>query len=280
MPIIIERIPLDNRSYLASISQLNTCNEWVRTNVEKPADYYDKQKLTQTNQWVWKFHNKDRVRSVELVNVKWMKDAAKVGKITGKFPKLYIEELEDSILQNNKIETMFDMGYFIRTEHTSLKTGMYGIKPYTSLRMVIESIVTCNKTHQALAEDDDKITLYFFPWKNIIDDSECRVFVYNGNITGISCQHWPTENPYLDNKTDDELIDFANRLIEYYNLSIKPKMTITDYTFDIALDNEEKFYFIEPNGFGKDYAAGSSLFEWSKEDSILKGDGSTIVFRI
>ncbi len=53
------------------------------------------------------------------------------------------------------------------------------------------------------------------------------------------------------------------------------------YTYDFAFEdnNVTKPYFIEPNSFGKEYAAGSELFHWEIDEEILYGKKEKIYFR-
>lgn len=44
----------------------------------------------------------------------------------------------------------------------------------------------------------------------------------------------------------------------------------TEKHFESILDTYDKLYFIEPNSFGAEYAAGSSLFDWVYDDSKLR----------
>lgn len=50
---------------------------------------------------------------------------------------------------------------------------------------------------------------------------------------------------------------------------IKKINWIKNYTFDFAIVQNSKPYFIELNSFGKEYAARSSLFHWILDESVL-----------
>ena len=52
---------------------------------------------------------------------------------------------------------------------------------------------------------------------------------------------------------------------------------VSEYTIDIAII-ENKPYFIEINCFGKEYAAGSSLFHWLIDEDILYGKKSDKIY--
>ena len=61
-------------------------------------------------------------------------------------------------------------------------------------------------------------------------------------------------------------------------LNVSKNKTVDSYVMDIAIIGD-KPYFIEINVFGKEYASGSSLFHWLKDESKLYGEENTIYFR-
>lgn len=63
---------------------------------------------------------------------------------------------------------------------------------------------------------------------------------------------------------------------------------VGSYTMDIYLKGEQdqqecvtfdKWYFIEPNGFGAEYSAGSALYHWIDDYDLLNGDKDYVEFR-
>jgi hypothetical protein len=72
---------------------------------------------------------------------------------------------------------------------------------------------------------------------------------------------------------------YAKIIVDYFESDIKPKLNhITSYTYDFAIccdknnmRNQFIPYFIEPNSFGKEYAAGSALFHWILDEDKLYG---------
>ena len=81
---------------------------------------------------------------------------------------------------------------------------------------------------------------------------------------------------------DNMQFQLVSRLLGFYDHQVKPKLEgyLENCTLDIAYLGNGQFYFIEPNSFGADYAAGSALFEWQADYSILNNDSSQcIVFR-
>ena len=56
--------------------------------------------------------------------------------------------------------------------------------PYSSMKAVIESLVSSTATHSCFDEDDDQITIYFLPWLKMKGEKEFRIFVFQNEITG------------------------------------------------------------------------------------------------
>lgn len=179
------------------------------------------------------------------------------------------------------------MKWFVRTENVSLKCGQHGIGPYTNMNQVIESLVTCIASHTPKFFEEEKITLYFIPWVELNPSSEYRVFIHEGMMTSISQQHLYHVYPEYDRTNDVQLI------YNYFHNHIRPIIPQSSYSIDIDIDiaildptvtnnniiesNDSRVYFIEINGFGKEYAAGSSLFGWIQDEDILYGRKSNIL---
>ena len=176
--------------------------------------------------------------------------------------------------------------YFIRTENVSLKEGVHGIGPYTDLKSIIESIVTCRLDHSPLYEDTTKITLYLTKFQHNLNRlREFRVFVHKNKITAISQQSIYDINDILESLTDKEKNDLINKwiniILTYFDLDVKKKIThIDSYVMDFAILDDNSPYFIKLNSFGKAYAIGSALFSCINDYNILYGlCGDVIEFR-
>ena len=119
------------------------------------------------------------------------------------------------------------------------------------------------------------------PWiENFDDEKEFRVFVYQNEITSISIQNLFKINHWLNSKSNIEIELIVNSMLEYFHLNIRDKLIkIENYTMDIYFISESEWYFIEPNGFGKAYAAGSSLFHWVNDEELLCGKTDRIEIR-
>lgn len=270
----------------------NTNNHWSTTG-KAPDDYRKVLDKGLAKNW---FHLKDDfVKTIDIDAKKhnWLLEANEIGLSTGKFPHAYDDELDELLKECNN--TVFEEPLFVRTENVSLRFGQHGAGPYYNLKMVIQSLVSCVYTHTPFNKDDigksnnqneNIIRLYLFKWNDKISKnifSEYRVFIYNKNVTCISQQMLYTPNDILKEKPQLAK-KYAICLIEYFNENLKDNININSYTLDMAViesynGDQLNGYFIEVNSFGKDYAAGSSLFHWIIDNDKLCSDGKTVWFR-
>ena len=136
--------------------------------------------------------------------------------------------------------------------------------------------------HQlSIKKDDEECKIYFLPWVTINPDKEFRIFVCKNEITAISQKHIFTVNKWLQKKTEKEIQGVVCKILIDFEQNIKEKLKfLEDYVMDLALIGQEEIsYFIEPNSFGKNYAAGSALFHWIDDEVILlKNDTVEIRF--
>ena len=128
-------------------------------------------------------------------------------------------------------------------------------------------MITCIKQHTPINEDATQFDIYCIPWVQIDPVHEYRVFVYQNHITAISQQHLYKQ---LYQSIDIERIpDTIALILRYFAEEIRIKITWTaNYSYDFAIVDGQP-YFIEMNCFGTGYAAGSSLFHWILDESIL-----------
>jgi len=258
----------------------NTNNLWVRQGSAKPNDYRDVIKRNNTRNWVNQNINLSYNEVVKITlgtdATSWMLKAAETGMLSGRFYHFFDIELEKTL---EKYQHLFpnikdnSPGWFVRVERVSLKEGQHGKGPYVNLKQVIESICSGVQGHECICPADnlEEFNIYFFPWKNI--KHEFRVFIYENRISAMCPQNYSSiieELVELD-KTG-RMEDFLSKIVEFFNNNLKDKlMNIVgpNYTMDLAMLEDDSFYFIEPNSFGENYAAGSSLFEWSYEYDLL-----------
>jgi hypothetical protein len=262
--------------------RFNSNNHW--NNKEKPKDY--ELKISQCNliNYIDQFHPHYTVINIPWKEMRWIEKAYAIGNVKLQFPKAYLDELE--ALCNLKLkfihEEIFNNGaksYFVRANSVSLKNGIHKAGPYNSLQKIIESLVTNKEGHSAIndAEEGKPFKLYLLPWQQIDKDKEFRVFVCNNEITAISQQFLHQANrtlAALDEKERENTVTQWGKLIcDYFDSTIRERIThISNYCIDLALIGEEnRPYFIEINCFGKEYAAGSSLFHWLIDEEKLYG---------
>lgn len=273
--------------------RFNVNNLWASNNEPEPDDYYEALEKTQTKNW----YNVVKLEEVTIIefdktDTEWMLEALNSYAImvmmgtdelqaASTISQLFKSQLENTI---NKHKNDFPNGsFFVRVERVSLKSGIHGVGPYNSLKNIIRSIITSTVGHECISINDDleRFKIYLFNWNEIKE--EFRVFVHNNSITAISTQHYSQVSNILKNMNDDDIkINIVNKIVDWFNNNIKDKLSQIvgpNYTMDVALLNDNSLYFIEPNCFGANYAAGSALFHWSIDHEILCNNMNQIEFR-
>lgn len=243
----------------------NTNNHYIADRNPQPIDYNDRLRATMTCNWIHKFHQTYHTIVLDPKEITWIKRAFEQGSITGHWPQDYDDELEALCAKYSFPEG----NWFVRTEYVSLKGGYYGVGPYDNVRDIIISMVTTTERHCCVRPDDTSCTIYLMPWQTIDPDREFRVFVYQNTITAISVQDIFHRNEWLCSLSQNDIRGVVQLIMDYFEITIKERLSyIADYTFDFALLNDTP-YFIEPNSFGRNYAAGSALFHWVTDHDIL-----------
>lgn len=253
--------------------KFNTNNYWE--NNVPPTDYKNVLEKTYTNNWINEFHDEYQVIKINnKYDLMWMKKANEVSCQTGKFTELYDDELEDFINRDENNYSQFFSGkeYFVRSENVSLKYGQFKEGPYTDFKSVIKSMLSCINGHTPINKDTTEIKLYLLPWLNINQKKEFRVFVFNKKITAISQQnlYQRFENDCSYDNLEKIINNYCTIICTYFYDEIIHKIDIDNFTYDFAILDNDTPYFIEPNSFGKEYAAGSSLYDWIIDDNILR----------
>ena len=280
--IVIDEISVDAVNKDADTQHLyNSCNHWINGVPDNYKEIVDK---TLTKEWVDEFHAFYSVLNINAYDLRWMKEAANVSFHTGTLSRLHREEIDDTVTKYSKlIGHLFDgTKYFVRADNVSLKEGIHGAGPYTTIKQIIESLITCKETHTPIYDGVTHIKLYLLPWIEIDPNKEFRVFVHDGNITAISQQHLYVKNNILariENSEEKNTVvrDWVRTIVDYFNKHIKHKIKVKSFCMDIALT--EDIYFIEINPFGGEYSAGSSLFHWMIDNDKLCSNGSKIYCR-
>lgn len=276
-PVVIERIEFARVSSTDNSSKrrYNVNNIWK--DGKRPDDYDSKRKNTESANWIKKFHKDVPSLEIKGSDLYWIKEAARDNYL-GKFSHIYDEDLQQTV---EKYSHLFpqppEKGWCVRTEYVSLKEGTGGAGPYFNLESILKSSVTSTKGHQPVKDEDEILRFYFLPWVQICN--EFRVFVHGDKITALSPQIWFRRNK-VDDLSDAALQDIVASLLDWFDKKVKDKLTYIggDYTVDVAILEDNSWYFIEPNGFGGQYAAGSSSFHWEHDGDILT-DSSKVHLR-
>lgn len=241
----------------------------------RPEDYLHVLSQSYTEKWINLF--KPEYKKITIDNphyIHLLKLADDIEKKTGKIPYIFMEDIKPLL---KELEHHFDgTNYFVRVNNVSLKYGLHGTGPYTNIKDIIESSITCMNGHSPIYPNVTKLDIYLLPWVNIEKVNEFRVFVFNNRITAISQQ-----NLYLtlyDDLSIEKIHENLQLIVDYFTQEIVGKITwISSYNYDFAIV-DGKPYFIEMGCFGKEYAAGSALFHWVLDEDILYGkNGDSII---
>ena len=278
MNICVESIQLDQVLEFQG-SKFNSNNHWKDR--QPPPDYHQVLEKTRTQTWIDRFHpNQYHLLKIEKIDLTWMYQAYLVGKQTRKFPGTLSEELEQFL--NNYDQSYFDgTQYFVRTNRVSLKYGRHGVGPYTTLKQIIESMVTTSHGHECFEKDDDSCPVYLMKWiEDLNEEQEFRIFIYQNKITAISQQNIFCINEWIQSLVaNNQMEKLVQKIVNYFEQEVREKMsTVGSYVMDLAIVNGEP-YFIEANSFGKEYSSGSALFHWIIDDKILYSSGDQIYVR-
>lgn len=249
----------------------NTTNHWEDKD-KIPNNYDNYINLFDTKNWIDDFHKYTKITILKK-DIIWLYECLEYGNLYRKFPSLYYEELDDLIKQY----PIQKKNYFVRTDKTSLKSGIYGIGPYDNLKDIIISMTTTRFGHHSFNKNDEVINLYLMDFINMDIDKEFRVFVVNNKISCISQQNIYRKNLFLENI---DIQEFIHKMLDFFDLNIKKKLlNYSNYIMDIVyLDNVQTFHFIEINPFGKEYTSGSACFHWINDEKTIY-DTSFIEFR-
>ncbi|QGR53620.1 d123 domain-containing protein [Moumouvirus maliensis] len=209
--------------------------------------------------------------------------ANQTGSISGRYPKIYNDELEIII---NKLNSCWKQGsWFFRLDACSTKDSVVE-PPFESPNTVITSLVTSRRVINAITDNLNRnlnTKIYFIPFNTKWDSSrELRCFIRKGKLTAISQYDW-THREFFCDLTREELINLVNKINKLFGdiiENLSNKIGTKDMTIDIYLDDQNNIHIIELNNFGYWLACGSALFHWIKDyDKLYNTDGN-IYFRI
>ena len=256
-------------------TRYNSNNHW--TNNTKPNDYFTEIDKFNTEHWVNKINRQHFTIEInEEPDLQFLSKLSFLGKISGKLSSLYYDDITTFVKKyEEKYAELFnnENKYFVKCENVSLKYGHHGLIPYTNFRTIIESLITCPYGHTPIYSDTKKLRIYLFEWIEMDKSHEYRVFVKDSQITCISQQ-------FLNEKFDVDENTIQNNItiiLDSFD-EINTKTSYTTFSYDVVLIRGTA-YFIEPNCFGKEYAAGSALFHWIIDFDKLYGLNKNIYVR-
>ena len=249
----------------------NGNNHYNDEEIEQPADYFDVLDQGNTKNWIDKFHTRGvdfHMMTLDEQDLYWMKKAYVLGMQTRRTSHIFDDELENTYQKHKHL--MPPGQWFVRTDLVSLKEGVHGIGPYDDFKKVLESMISTSAGHGCFRSTHTSCNIYFMKWIDIDADLEFRVFVYNNRVTALSSQHLYSINDTLKGMTDDGIKSIVKQVLRYFDEVVKHRMEyMGSYTMDLAFTKEKQPYFIEPNSFGKYYAAGSGLYHWIYDHDTL-----------
>lgn len=274
----------------------NSNNHWPLE--QKPVNYDATIAKCNLTEWVTEFRQPGTYTIVDIPIKSWILESNKLGQQTGELSLLYYEDLQDYCARYEQDPTYTKLftpealakvggGYFVRSNSVSLKNGIHGVGPYTNLRKIIESLITCNAGHNPMSDyqpETRTLRLYLFPWLDIQD--EYRVFVHNRRVTAISQQDLGTPHPVMaqTDKPSKYARIVTEKILAEFARSVQPWLERTgrdSVTIDMALLGPTlDAYVVEFNPFGPEQAAGSSLFHWELNwDKLSAPASETVYFR-
>lgn len=277
--LIMEICELDFIELSKNFNKFNNCNIWKNNKI--PDDYHDFCNKFNTNNWIDIFYNNFYKITINLED--WIKKARNNYLIQKKLGNIFNDDIDSLVkkIENKHSEIFNGSNYHVRTDYHSLKGNPLGIRKYNNFRDIIIDSIKCSKSKYVFKNSDKIINFYLIEWKIIDPIKEFRFFVFNSKLTAVSQGNIYQKNNWIDNK-----INFLNKLNNYYNYYLLPKLkiffknkNISECVIDVYYDNKN-FHFIEINPFGKEYSSGSCLFDWIKDENILYGKTNKIVFRI
>src|SRR5579883_2690020 len=142
-----------------------------------PNDYFDVMKSSYAHHWMYLKQNVKKM-SIDMKKHSWIKRANTIYNIKMSFPKMYQEEFDDCVKEYQKVvDELLDKStkYFVRTDSVSLKYSEDGNVPFSDMKTILRSIITCIPKHTPTSEENDVMNLYFILWKDIDINKEFRV---------------------------------------------------------------------------------------------------------
>lgn len=158
---------------------------------------------------------------------------------------------------------------FIKLEHGSTKHDFrpYPVECSKDLYEQIAKSKNCIKQLETRRKDEHYI--FMRKWNdNVKKENEIRVFIDNGEISGISQQYIHEVYPFMS------ILGYSPQLVydSVQNLwnSIKDRVEYSTCVLDAYIEygDDIECKLIEINGYGRWGPAGSSLYRWTDDDPI------------
>lgn len=177
----------------------------------------------------------------------------------------FINKLDDLIKD-------FNRSAFVKLEHGSTK---HNFDPYeiTSGEELFEQICASNAClNQLKARHKKEHYIFITKWDpDVSKGNELRVFIDNNVVSGISQQYIHSVYPFMTScvsRMPEVIFESVQKL---WN-DISPKLEYLTCVLDVSVylrDDEYVCKLIEINGYGRWGPAGSSLYEWERDDPLM-----------
>lgn len=269
-------------SVISLIEIENNTNEFNTKNNLGAMSYEEYNKaldLTCCSKWIDSLHSIYHVVELDAKDCKVILEAGKSGVITQRLPMMYEEEL---IEVTSKIHLPY-VKCFARMERCSLKDGCLGAGPFFNSKDIVSGLCTSFRCYKQFLKNREKEKIFILPWNDLIRErDEFRVFVCDKRITAISqyniYEDYGLKHKHLS-KLADIIIDLVKGKVINTIQTLPPSFTVDVFISDI--NNLSNNMIIEVNSFGKELAAGSCLFHWTKDHKQLYGKNNNVIeFRV
>lgn len=116
---------------------------------------------TYLNKWINNFRQYKLITISNPVHIGLLKDMAKLCSVTRRFSTLYEDDLDDILKLYNQYDYLFNgTRYFVRCDNVSLKYSEYGNIPFTNLKDILKSCVTCQDTHTPITNELVELNIF------------------------------------------------------------------------------------------------------------------------
>ena len=206
---------------------------------------------------------------------------------------------------------------FCRLNECSMKQSTnYKVRPFSDGADILDGLLRDRRVISWLAMTKYNIrstTIYLSDFDpSFASKNEYRVFVWKGKVTGISQYRWfPTEETEYHTEESarhigEDILYFMegedgllSKLKDHKRAQHDPSGNPSGSSGPVAAPSKEdpsgdknelalvadvvhtegRVYLVEINLFGGETGCGSSLFHWKRDESVLYGDGKSVVCR-